>query len=94
MNILFSALDQIPRTASDENSRDLQRDLETAQPGVELLEVNGFLIRGNGRVDDVIMIKQQLERGDIFIVFNKGIQTVSIVPKEMIKSLLHAPMKM
>lgn len=33
--------------------RDLQADLEEAQPGVTLLEVNGFLIRGSGRVDDI-----------------------------------------
>jgi hypothetical protein len=33
--------------------RDLQADLEEAQPGVIILEVNGFLIRGSGRVDDI-----------------------------------------
>jgi probable HAF family extracellular repeat protein len=33
--------------------RDLQADLEEAQPGVEILEVNGFFIRGSGRVDDI-----------------------------------------
>ncbi len=33
--------------------RDLQADLENAQPGAMLLEVNGFLIRGSGRVDDI-----------------------------------------
>ena len=33
--------------------RDLQADLEEAQPGEEILEVNGFLIRGSGRVDDI-----------------------------------------
>ncbi|MFH1440919.1 MAG: LamG-like jellyroll fold domain-containing protein [Candidatus Omnitrophota bacterium] len=32
---------------------DLQSDLELAQPGVKILEVNGFLIRGSGRVDDI-----------------------------------------
>ena len=34
-------------------TRDLQADLENAQPGIEILEVNGFKIRGSGRVDDV-----------------------------------------
>ena len=33
--------------------RDLQADLEGAQPGVTITEVNGFLIRGSGRVDDI-----------------------------------------
>ncbi|CAB1058407.1 hypothetical protein D1BOALGB6SA_3163, partial [Olavius sp. associated proteobacterium Delta 1] len=32
---------------------DLQVDLEAAQPGVEILEVNGIFIRGSGRVDDI-----------------------------------------
>lgn len=34
-------------------ARDLQSDLEEAQPGVTILEVNGFLIRGSGKVDDI-----------------------------------------
>lgn len=34
-------------------SRDLQADLAEAQPGVSILEVNGFLVRGNGRLDDI-----------------------------------------
>ena len=33
--------------------RDLQADLAEAQPGVTILEVNGVLIRGSGRVDDI-----------------------------------------
>jgi len=33
--------------------RDLQQDLSLAQPGVEILEVNAFLVQGSGRVDDV-----------------------------------------
>ena len=33
--------------------RDLQADLNMAQPGVTILEVNGFLIRGSGMVDDI-----------------------------------------
>lgn len=34
-------------------ARDLQSDLNEAQPGVAILEVNSFLIRGSGRVDDI-----------------------------------------
>ena len=34
-------------------TRDLQADLELAQPGVEILSVDGFLIRGSGKVDDI-----------------------------------------
>ncbi|MFC1611008.1 M23 family metallopeptidase [Myxococcota bacterium] len=34
-------------------SRDLQFDLARAQPGVEILEVNGIYVRGSGRLDDV-----------------------------------------
>lgn len=33
--------------------RDLYADLHRAQPGALLMEVNGFLIRGSGRVDDI-----------------------------------------
>ena len=36
--------------------RDLQADLEAAQPGVIINEVNGFLIRGSGIVDDIKML--------------------------------------
>ena len=36
--------------------RDLQADLAVAQPGVTILEVNGFLIRGSGKVDDIKLI--------------------------------------
>jgi hypothetical protein len=36
--------------------RDLQADLNVAQPGVAILEVNGFLIRGSGMVDDISML--------------------------------------
>jgi hypothetical protein len=32
--------------------RDLPADLQEAQPGVDILAVNGFLIRGSGRLDD------------------------------------------
>ena len=32
---------------------DLRADLADAQPGVTILEVNGFLIRGSGRVDEI-----------------------------------------
>ncbi|CAB1063316.1 hypothetical protein D1BOALGB6SA_8099, partial [Olavius sp. associated proteobacterium Delta 1] len=37
---------------------DLQVDLEAAQPGVEILEVNGIFIRGSGRVDDIKLLNQ------------------------------------
>ncbi|MHC4674633.1 MAG: DUF6531 domain-containing protein, partial [Planctomycetota bacterium] len=33
--------------------RDLLADLQEAQPGVDILAVNGFLIRGSGRLDDI-----------------------------------------
>jgi hypothetical protein len=33
----------------------LQKDLEDAQPGNKILEVNGFLIRGSGMVDDIML---------------------------------------
>ena len=32
---------------------DLQADLSDAQPGVTILEVNGFLIRGSGKLDNI-----------------------------------------
>ncbi|PQP33281.1 hypothetical protein C6A36_00015 [Desulfobacteraceae bacterium SEEP-SAG10] len=38
--------------------RDLQADLEEGQPGVSILEVNGFLIRGSGSLDDIILKEQ------------------------------------
>ncbi|NPU96113.1 MAG: S8 family serine peptidase [Candidatus Omnitrophica bacterium] len=34
-------------------TRDLQADLQEAQPGNAITEVNGFLIRGNGMVDNI-----------------------------------------
>ncbi|MHC4676247.1 MAG: hypothetical protein ACYTBZ_27460, partial [Planctomycetota bacterium] len=36
-------------------NRDLQADLEDAQPGESILEVNSFMIRGSGRVDDILL---------------------------------------
>jgi hypothetical protein len=36
-------------------SRDLLADLALAQPGVKVLKVNGFLMRGSGRVDDIML---------------------------------------
>ena len=36
--------------------RDLQADVEVAQPGVQILEVNAFMIRGSGRVDDIKLL--------------------------------------
>ncbi len=37
-------------------TRDLQADITKAEPGVTLLAVNGFLIRGSGLVDDIELI--------------------------------------
>ncbi|MFO0754221.1 MAG: hypothetical protein U0411_12970 [Thermodesulfovibrionales bacterium] len=34
-------------------TRDLQADLSAAQPGVTIQKVNGFIIRGSGKVDDI-----------------------------------------
>jgi hypothetical protein len=39
-------------------TRDLQEDLADAQRGERILEVNGFLIRGSGKVDDIMLLKQ------------------------------------
>lgn len=35
--------------------RDLQKDLDRAQPGLKILEVNVVFVQGSGRVDDVIL---------------------------------------
>jgi len=35
--------------------RDLLADLQDAQPGVRILSVNGFLVKGSGRIDDLIL---------------------------------------
>jgi N,N-dimethylformamidase beta subunit-like, C-terminal/Putative Ig domain/D-glucuronyl C5-epimerase, beta-sandwich domain len=40
--------------------RDLQADLEAAQPGIVLQQVNAFLIRGSGRVDDITLLSTTL----------------------------------
>ena len=37
-------------------SRDLQADLEEYEPGNQILSVNGFLIRGSGRVDNIALL--------------------------------------
>ncbi len=39
-------------------TRDLQTDLEEAQPGVSILEVNGFVFRGSGKVDDIQLLSR------------------------------------
>ena len=36
--------------------RDLRADLAQSQPGATILEVNGFLIRGSGLVDDIMLL--------------------------------------
>ena len=38
-------------------TRDLKADLKAYEPDNELLTVNGFLVRGSGRVDDIAMIE-------------------------------------
>jgi len=38
--------------------RDLEADLADAQPELTILEVNGFLIRGSGRVDDIKLMDE------------------------------------
>jgi hypothetical protein len=38
-------------------TRDLQADIEKAQPDVRILEVNGLIIRGNLRIDSVALIE-------------------------------------
>ncbi|MGA1841312.1 MAG: Ig-like domain-containing protein, partial [bacterium] len=46
--------------------RNLQADLEEAQPGASILEVNGFMVYGSGRVDDIILCKDtSADSGDI-----------------------------
>lgn len=39
-------------------TRDIQSDLEEAQPGVSILEVNAFALRGNGKVDDIQLLSR------------------------------------
>jgi len=38
-------------------TRDLEADLKAYEPDNELLTVNGFLVRGSGRVDDIAMME-------------------------------------
>ncbi|MBU0965460.1 MAG: hypothetical protein KKA54_03655 [Proteobacteria bacterium] len=37
-------------------TRNLQQDLQEAQPDVEIIKVNSILIRGNGRIDDISLL--------------------------------------
>jgi uncharacterized protein len=39
--------------------------------------------------ENVGMVMQQLERGEVFIVFDEVSQAANIVPKELVKSFLH-----
>ena len=43
-------------------TRSLAADLHKAQPGNTLLEVNGFLIRGSGRVDNISLLAEVPDR--------------------------------
>ena len=42
-------------------SRDLAMDLHDAQPDVEIIAVDGFLIRGSGRVDDIKLLSDSAD---------------------------------
>ncbi|MFH0725538.1 MAG: YheU family protein [Pseudomonadota bacterium] len=42
--------------------------------------------------ENVAMIMRQLERGDVFIVFDERQEAANIVPKERVKSFLHDDM--
>lgn len=42
-------------------TRDLERDLKDAEPENELLVVNGLIVRGSGRLDDIILYNAQEE---------------------------------
>ena len=44
--------------------RDLKADLAAAQPDVTLLEVNGFFVRGSGRVDDIKLRSSNPDSGE------------------------------
>ena len=39
-------------------TRDLQSDLEEAQSDISILEINGFLLRGSGKVDDIQLLSR------------------------------------
>jgi len=60
-------------------SRDLQADLQNAQPGVEVLSVNSFLIRGSGQVDDIKLLatmpEDSIESGTIYEDAEDGMTT-------------------
>lgn len=51
---VFHGLEYSYRTGGWQTfTRDLQDDLDEAQPGAKLLEVNSFIIRGSGKIDDI-----------------------------------------
>lgn len=39
-------------------ARDLQYDLSRVEPGVTILEIDGFVVRGSGRIDDVMVLDE------------------------------------
>ena len=39
-------------------ARDLQADLQAAQPGLTILAVNAFMVRGSGRLDDIRLMDE------------------------------------
>ena len=50
---------QTPDGAWHTFTRDLKADLQSAQPGNEILEVNGFFIRGSGMADNIKLFNRQ-----------------------------------
>jgi hypothetical protein len=57
--------------------RDLQADLQEAQPWVSIVEVNGFLIRGSGFVDDIKLLRMQIWEGDYDINTEADLEALS-----------------
>jgi hypothetical protein len=61
-------------------SRDLQADMEAAQPGAKILEVNGFLIRGSGKVDDILLRDPQTSSNNLIHIAASSGSGGAIVP--------------
>ena len=59
--------------------RDLEADLHQAQPNVDIIDVNAFLIRGSGYVDDIILLKYADEASGS-ISSNGEYITISSIP--------------
>jgi hypothetical protein len=63
-------------------ARDLAADLQAAQPGVSILEVNGLIIRGSGRVDDIKLMDDVLDSDGDGISDFKEINTYGTEPDQ------------